>query len=261
MILLSEIFDVLQGAEFNQHATVTGFGGEAVIDPKEYNRLINLVNAGIVDLHKRFDLKKNSLQLQTTEGNVKYMLSSANALSKNPDGFILDSIEDPFNDDLIEITSITTPKGRELILNNRSERVLHNEVTTVDIEELCESLYTLDYRTLRVPMYLRDSVLTIHYKSTGKKLLPIVDANGVVITEPTDVVIEMPVPYLNALTFYVAYRLYNAKGAETLGRVMFHEGNNYQTMYQNEIITLSQAGLENDTMISDVDTFHSRGFV
>lgn len=261
MILLSEIFDLLQGAEFNQLSVVLESGGEATVDPKEYNRLISIINAGISDLHRRFDLNKNTLRIKTTEGVVKYELSSDNAISKNVNGFILDTVDDPFTDDIIEITSLVTPQGRDLILNNYSERVLRNELQTFTIEELCESIYTLNYRTLRVPVNLRDSEIIVNYKSSGKKLQPIVDADGVVITQPENVVIELPVPYLNALTYFVAYRVYNSKGAETIGRGMFHEGNNYRSMYESALNALSISGLENDTMISDVSMFHSRGFV
>lgn len=261
MILLSEIFEILQGAEFNSLSIVENEGGEAHVDTKEYNRLIKLVNAGLAELHKRFNLKSGSVMIQTTEGVPKYVLDSKYAKSTNPDGYILDSVEDPFTDDILEITRITSLEGRELILNNRSRLSQHRAGTTVPVNELCESLFTLDYRTVRVPVYLRDSQLLVMYKSSGTKIKDIVDNSGDIIKQPEEVVIELPAAYINALTYYVASRVYNSKGAETIGRGIFHEGNNYRSSYEAEINTLLAAGLEVDVMVEDNVGFYKRGFV
>lgn len=262
MILLSEVFEVLQGAEFNSLSIVNEDGGEARIDVREYNRLINLVNAGISALHKRFELKKNTIRIKTTQGKFKYVLESKNTITNDPaDGFILDTPEDPFMDDLIEITQLNAPNGRDLILNNYRENIKHGEVATVSIDELRQSIYTLNYRTLRVPVNLRDSEIMVTYKSSGKKIPQIVNGEGGVVIPPEEVVIELPIPYLNAITFYVAHRVYNSKGAETIGRGIFHEGNNYKAMYESEINSLSIAGLEEDVMIDDTSGFYNRGFV
>jgi len=259
MILFSEILGILEGAEFNQLSIVDGDGGEARVDRKEYNRIIRLLNAGLDVLHQRFELAKNTIQIQTTKGQVKYTLDSSNALSKNSDGFIIDSLDDPYENDLIEIMAVHAPNGRELLLNNHSEHVNRDGVLhDVSVDCLHASLYTLDYRTLRVPPNLMDTVLTIHYRSSGKKLKPLADP----LNDPIDdLVIHIPVSYMNALTFYIASRVYNSKGAETIGRGIFHEGNNYQTKFEQECTQLKASGFESDVMISDNSSFYNRGFV
>ena len=259
MILLSEIITLLQGAEFNSLAIVEGKGGEARVKRSEYNRIISMVNAGLQVLHQRFELSKNVLYLKTTKGKTTYVLEKSNAISNNQDGFIIDTIENPFEDDILEILSIFSPHGRELLLNSYTEQYVRDPlVLDVDVDCLYTSLYTLDYRTLRIPHNLIDTTLTVTYRSSGKNLKELVDP----LNDPIDdIIIGIPASYMNALTYYVASRVYNSKGAETIGRGIFHEGNNYKTSFEQECAQLKAVGFENDVMITDNSNFYNRGFV
>lgn len=259
MIFFSQILNLLQGAEFNNLAIVEGKGGAARVKRTEYNRLISVTNAALDVLHQRFELASNTVRIQTTLGKTKYVLDASESIYRNPMGFILDSPDDPFTNDILEISAIHAPNGRELLLNNYHEHIRHDHpVRELNVDELCISLYTLDYRTLRIPPNLRDTQLTITYRCSGKHLDLLADeANDPI----DDIYIPLPISYINAIVYYIASRIYNAKGAETIGRGIFHEGNNYQTKFEQEAASLKTAGFEVEQMIDDTSGFYNKGFI
>lgn len=256
MIYFSELLEQLQSAEFSK-VSITDMD-TGVIKKESYNRLISLVNAGCAALYRQFELKNSSLLLRTTKGKVRYVLESEQALSNNPTGYIVDTVDDPFLNDVMEIKAIQDLEGRELILNNYRERVTTDTQAEYTTRHLGLSFFTLDYRTLRIPHGLVGTDLVVNYRCN---FVPIKQLEGDPAQfDVTSITLAIPPAYLNALSFYMASRLANAQGAETIGRGIFHQGNNYQQKYEAECAALKQQGLEMDIVMEN-DGIRRKGFV
>lgn len=256
MIYLTEVFEQLQSAELSLKMYT---GDDGLIQTKYYNRLLSVINIGCTVLYRRFELKNNSLVLRTTTNKVSYRLESANALSKNIDGYIIDSEDAPFTDDIMQIKSIFDLDGNELILNNYREGLSSKLDSVGTPYELGLSFYTPEQLVVRTPIKMLPSDLLVTYRCSFKplKLFPI----GELDFDIEHTIIELPMPYLNALVYYIAARLSNASGAETIGRGIFHEGNNYKKMFEEECASLALSGIEVDVMVSDNDGVRQKGFV
>jgi hypothetical protein len=254
MIYLEDLFNQLAGAEFALVNTTK----DGVINPKDYNRLITLANAASTTLHKRFRLKTNELILRISADNHRYILESSNAITKNVNGYIEDKDDYPFEDDIIEITSILSPLGRELILNNTREDIYPELGYSYGIEDCALSFHTPKYNMIRTPRGLMNCLVTVRYTATGKRIGKVDPAQGEDVLK--DLYYEMPTVYSDAMIFYMASRLMNSKGGENIGQSMFHQGNNYNQRFENECQILAMQGYEADDMQTDVYKFERNGF-
>lgn len=188
-----------------------------------------LIQAGVTDLNKHFAIRENELLLRTDEREV-YELIPANAVSSgNPDAFIIDTVADPFQADISQVIRVVDSNGQSLWLN-----------TDVPVRKISDNIFGRrpDYFTHQGINFLAYNTLKLHknhdlgdvivqYKA---KLKPI-DFSG----DPANTFIDVPDHFMNALVLYVASRKYNPMGSETIGRGMFHEGNNYWSKYQAEL--------------------------
>lgn len=250
-MFLQDVYDALCAAEFQ----LSSIGDTGDI-PAEKKSLVNtVIQAGITDINKYFTIREGELVLQTKVGKNTYELVPENAVSSgNPSAFILDSLDDPFKGDILQIQRISDSTGRSIWLNTdvpyRVE--LENAFGKYPRALKHSGINMLSYNTLRFAQDHEADSYLVNYKA---KLKPIAkDA------EPTTTYLDLPDHYLNALCNYVASRFFNPKGAETIGRGMFHEGNNYWSKYKEDIETL-RANMASIASTGETTKFETGGWV
>lgn len=253
MIPLSDLYLQLQSAELNQQS-ITGRDG--IMVPEHYNRVVALANLGLVELYRKFDLRQGSLILRTQANIYTYELIEDNALSNNLLGFIIDT-NNPFMGDVLQIRNVLTTNGHELLLNNYNERHLDYR-TDLTPQELGLSFFTPNYRTLRIPAGIRVGTdIVVRYRSSPPAI-PLFDEN-INQAELDSRLIPLPPVYLNALIYYIAARIGNGRDAATMGRSVFHVGNNFEQKYKAEIAELEKDGVVTTTL-PEMRSHYYRGF-
>lgn len=244
MIYLGDLIDELVAAEGSQTAmVVTKSTGE--VSPTKVNSIIKIINAGLIDIFKRFYVANTEHILNTTTGTGKYLIDPANVKTDaNPTGFI----EGDPNFNVIAITSVRTADcGRQLPLNtqnkmNHAYAYTHNN-GLIDANNVKYGVYTSRYNVLHVPESMASSRLILSLRVCPSRIDEIPD-DQVETFDYNSVVIPLPPIYTTALVYYVIARLSNPKGAETIGRTIFHEGNNYFQKYLQECESLKASDSE-----------------
>ena len=196
-MLLSEIFDALTYGEL-AHIDIGGkpLGG---IQSADYPEMVTNVNMALLELYKRFSIKTGELTLQLEDHISTYYLTSEYALSNDassqPYKYILDvATATEFTDDILLITHVYDEVGDEYALN--------------DLDRV-DSLYTPTQTSLQVPYPSSENAISVIYRVTPEIILK-------TITDPAAETVELPYQYMEALTAYVAYRVFSGMnlGAE-----------------------------------------------
>lgn len=184
-MLLSEILDHLALGELDQRKITE----DGCICPKYLPRVISTINLGLTELYKRFPLKQKELYIQLYPEISTYTISSkyaeTNTESTADPKYILDSADEPFEDDFIKIEKIVDEGGNQVPLNDPVEQL---------------SVYTPAYNQIQVPMPEFENQLGIVYRAKHVKL-------STLITEPETVEVDLPDFLLEPLLIYVAYKL------------------------------------------------------
>lgn len=227
-MFLNEVHDQLASAEFSKMHM--GGDGSGELNPTEIPRINRIIQAGIADLYTKFSIKEGELLLRTKIGKTKYELTPANSVtSGDPYAFIIDSIDNPYLGDILQIVSVTSDTGHSIRLNEdvQVSRTLTHNTELVGLASLTQghiSAFLPSYNVLQFNSGHNGGDVLVRYKAKPKPL----DTS----LAPDNVFIELPDHYLQALVYYVAHRLTNPMGSETIGRGMFHEGNNYAAKYK-----------------------------
>ena len=249
-MFLKEVHDHLVSSELSKH--VAGESGE--LNPVWKGRINLIIQAGIADLNKLFAIRENELLLRTKLGKDIYELVSANAVSTgNPYAFIIDTDEEPFKDDIMQIHRITNSNGDSLWLNTDVAYLQPNE----NLYGVRPSYFAhmginfLSYNTLKFTKGHDLGDLLVQYKAKAK---PLVGTDT-----PETCFIDLPDHFMNALCAYVGSRFFNPAGAEIIGKGMYHEGSNYAAIYQNEVKTLKE-NLASIASIGENTNFYRNGW-
>lgn len=246
---LQEIFDLLSGSELSLISV--GGNEQAIIDENNHDKLVAFVNLGLLSLYRRFNLKQGRLVLALLPDQDRYKLTSEFALStrksRSPVRYILDSLTDPFKDDLLKVEVVKTDGGQELVLNDQLDPM---------------SVLTPSTTILQVPMdivnqaaglhdWLRTSKLHITYRAKHPDIkIPL----G--YFDPSRVNLELPDAYVEALLYFIAARAHTPRGLQEEGRV----GNQYLSLYEAECQRLEFENLAIDQGTANT-RLHRAGWV
>jgi len=233
---LSLIFERLT----NDTLTQLSIGGieQGAVNLPSYPQLIVLTNGALLDLYTRFALMTRELTLQLQEGVVVYNLTSdfaeSNTASSEPVKYIIDGTTvHKFTDNIISIDGVYDELGDEVPLNN-----LNHEL----------SVFTPSPTELQVPYAVAENILSLIYKAAPDIISP-------AILEPADVEVPIPYHFLDAITAYVAWKLYTPiSTGET------NTGNIYHSNYLAAVKLISDTG----ALIKEVHTnqrFSNNGWV
>lgn len=270
MIPLQTILDQLQNGEYKLTSLVDRKFDS--IQPSKYNSVITMVNAALTDIHNRFVVRNNALMLLITRDVRKYHLIGENALTANPEGYITDTEESPFLDDVLKITGIMDLDGRPIPLNqiDQFQPDVHRWGQSrfghalgdgyIDPRHCNLSFHTPTHNVLLTPNRLDSGHVIVNYRANAP-LLKQIKAEELESADPNDIFIHLPTSYTNAITYYVASRFSNGLGAETIGRGIFHQGNNYYQKYIAECEDLKEVGVDEEAVIDLNYALRSKGFI
>ena len=232
---LQEVFDQLSAGEFSQLSL--GGAGVGVINETNYQGLLGHINLGLTALFKKFPLKEGRLSIALQPGQALYKLNSAFAVANTGSTelvkYILDTVDDPFQDDVLKIEKVLTEAEAEFPLNDGSD---------------VYSMFTPSALQLRVPQELvtdgadlpeemETDILTVVYRANHPKILL-----SEVQFDPSQVELWLPESHLEPLLYYVASRVNNPVGMAN----EFHAGNSYYAKYVAACQALMEEGLQVD---------------
>ena len=226
-MLLTEILDSLAGSELaNLNCVVDGVVLEAKIPA-----IVTAINIGLVKLHTRFQLKKRLLSISVVSTQLVYNLVSANAVSVDVGGYILDA-DDPFTDDLIKILTITDSEGADVRFDGFNGVML---------------LSPKSFRFAEAP---EDDTYIIEYVARPAK---------VVYVNDTDIEVDLPDAYLPPLLAYIASRFYSPVGI-ALDSNRSSLDVSYLQRYETECQLLENKGINTGNYLES-DNFTQHGFI
>ena len=248
-----------EGAQMAQLSTASGD-----LNRKKVNKLIPVVNSALDEIFKRFVVRNEYVRILTQAGVRDYEIDPKHTAVNSNDPFILD---DDFENKVIAITSLADLYGRTIPLNQSGKRDVQqvhkiSNVTygsnSIDIVQRKFSL--TKYNVLRVPHGLEPTELIVGVR-TAHKRIDLIPDNELETYDLSSISIDLPVSYRTAIIMYMFYRLMNAKGASSIGRSMYHEGDGYYGKFLKECDALQQSDSEVAEQIDYANCFERTGFV
>lgn len=211
---LQEIFDLLQQGELSQMSLGTSDG--VSIGEEHQARVIGAVNRALTELHKRFALRVLEVPLQMQVGTSVYWIDPKYAVSTGGTApkYLLDASQ-PL-EKLIRVEQIFDAEGCELAMNHKGD--------LVDQSRLWVRMPT--YNCLVLPPDLATQTLKVMYRANHAKL-----EKTPGFFDPSQVQVDIPDVYLEALLLHVASTMTNPAGPHS-GNAGFHEGNNYWARFE-----------------------------
>ena len=229
---LSKIYETLASSQVFTYELADEAGD---ILPRHRRRITTLINSGLSDLHQRFSIKEGVVDLKVTEDKQHYILS----------------------DDVLEVLRMITPEGKVYNLNSVTSSLNpatgpYGNVSNISNPSICHASYNELFFS-HVPCA---GTYRIVYKGDATHI----SLDNIDTVDPKTIEIPLPLTYLNALCYYVAAKVYNPAGAESVARSMFHEGNNWRSMYEDECNRL-KANLAGAKSFNEVSNFTRGGWV
>lgn len=252
---LIELFSLLGASEIFTYEMTDPDTGDVL--PRHRRRIVQLINLGLIDLHSRFNIREDTLVLNVDPGITRYILDPKNNLSVNTDGYIDDS-SFPFLGNLIEILRVQLPTGRIITLNQSQTHVQRRDgVYAHDNTSVSNLLIsTPTFNELLFAYTPTQGQYYVSYKG-GALRLPMDDVENL---DATTTEVILPDVFINALCYFVASKVYNPAGAESVARSMFHEGNNWTAKYHEEVSRL-KSDMSGNKVAIEMTSFQRGGWV
>jgi hypothetical protein len=190
-------------------------------DPHQYEQIVSYVNLGLKEIYKRFFLRSREIDVQLHEEITTYRLHSDYAASNTgsaiplADRYILDTTDDPFQDDILKIEEVYDEEGTKLAMNDVSEET---------------SVMTPTFRTLQHPQPSDNATISVQYRACHPKI-PVT-----LTTDPGAVEVELPNSLHAALLQYVGYRANLRTNAE--------KSADYWQQFEKTCLRVETLGLE-----------------
>lgn len=223
MITLHDIFVDLSGGEFsNLKIGAFALGDpDSEPDPRTYLQLIRHINLGMTALYTEFLLRSDECYIQLHEEiaiyKIDYRFAESNIAGSEPTKYIMDSVANPFPDNLLKIEEVYDEEGNQLYLNDPDQDL---------------SVYTPSFNEIQVPWPNDWNTVAVMYRADHPS---IAYTTGMA---PEDVYLELPRQLREALLFYVAARVFAGITTEK------PEANDYYQKYLDQIKRVHRLGLQ-----------------
>lgn len=226
-MFLAEILNQLEHGELSQVA----MGGDELHSLAECNlpNVLPHINLALAELYKRFPLRIEDVavqqydQIQTYYLDLKYAVTNTD--SKEPIKYIIDSKYQPFTGNVNKIEFIYDELGRELFINDGTERW---------------SLFTPTYNSIQVPLPEKENQMIVHYRASH----PLIKLENL---DPETTEVHLPPGYLEALLFYVGSRVFTSLNTD--GQIS--DGNNYMQKFEQSCAKITELNLMNNDFTSN----------
>ena len=223
MILLQEIFDTLANGEFS-HIKL-GNSLQGTIAESDYPKIVSAVNLGLLDLHKRFPLRKGEFIVHQHAAVTDYYLRpehAATVAEMDDEYYIALGEDESFTSDFIKVNSLWEADGTIVPLNDGTNKATGGFTPSFDLLRMIP-------RVPPIPVH-------VEYQARYPKI---------VITEsfdPEKVELNVPDFLLEPLLYFVASRVFRgiaskAAEGETTSSVTYH------TLYRTACLEIQQGGL------------------
>lgn len=261
MFTLEDLLSEASCAEGAQMAQLTTPDG--VLDKKKVNKLIPIVNSALDEIYKRFVVRNTYIRVLTLKGVRDYTISPEFTSINSNDPYILD---DDFDVPVVAITSIADTCGRNIPLNKSSKQdvIQAHDISNVrygvsNVDLVHRKFSTPKYNVLRVPQDLEPTELILGVRVAHKRI-ELFDPSELPNADLSSIEIDLPVTYRTAMIYYLFARIMNAKGASSIGRSMYHEGDGYYGKFLKECDSLKQSDSEVNEQIDYANCFKRTGF-
>ena len=194
-MLLSDFFTVLSTGELS--GVVLGNRNGAGIAEEDYSTVVSHLNLGLTALHTRLLLREEEVFVQEYDHIQLYRLSSqfavSNTASTAPTKYIVDSVFQPFRDNVLKIEQVFNEIGLDLPINDPNNRL---------------SVHTPQYNCLQIPFAEASNAVSVIYRANHPKI--VIGAGF----DPAQVTLEIPDPVVEALALYISARAFSANAAD-----------------------------------------------
>lgn len=222
---LQDVFEYLQYGELAE-MSIAG-KDEGGIPPIRRAEIISMVNLGLTELHKRFPLRFEEVIVQQYDHIQTYHLHSRYSVSKNDPNYsphyIVDSLIDPFRDNVLKIERVHNEDGEELFLNDGNQYW---------------SVHTPRYNTIQVPFTEKENAMSVMFRANHPKL----DLNSDLPMGETE--IELPVGLVEPLCLFIGSRFF-ANSPSLRGQGETIDGQMFFAKFEQACLKYSELGLHN----------------
>jgi hypothetical protein len=181
---LNDLFNMLAYGELSNHHMASA--GDGTLALAKQPQIVHYANEALVRLYTKFILKEKDCVVELQEGISIYRLSPEysmsafdNSLADAP--YIQDTVDVPFQDDVLKVLAVYSNHGGHRPLNDSNN---------------CWSVNTPTVKTLQVNFARTAEVLAVSYQAKHPTL------------DGTNQEIELPATLLGALTAFIAYKVY-----------------------------------------------------
>lgn len=232
------ISDLFQDLSFGELSSLTlASEGTGIITDAGKERIIRFANEGLLKLYSRYVLKEEDVVISLVESITNYHLllkfaQSQAGISTQTNLYILDLVEEPFQEDVIRILNVYDSRARELPLNDDGNDF---------------SVFTPQANVLQVPRPKDGMAISIGYQAKHP-LLTLVD-----LTQE----ICLPDVLVPALRAWVAYRAFGQINTQESQAIAAGHKASYEATC-NEVLSLDLVGTSQS---QTNDRFDSNGWV
>lgn len=207
---LSDLYAKLAAGELSNLAMATDSDTPGSIDTASQPKIILYANEALKRLYTRFVLSTKDLFLIQAGYLTRYHLSSKYAQSKfDPNAgytfYIQDTTNEPFLDDVIKVTGVYNGHGRAVPLNRRDNPF---------------SVFTPQPTWLQVPHPQDGQILSVQYQAAHPTLTTAEDSPE----------IELPDFLTEALTSFIAYKVFDHMNTQESGAKANGHHNTFETI-------------------------------
>ena len=226
-MFLSDLFEQLTIGEMSQ-LNLGGAHNNQGIQPQDYPKVIPHINLALIELYKRFDLKKREVFIQQYDHINTYYLRSKYSKTVGTEStlYIEDTAFNPFLDDVLRIEKVIDEDGKELYVNQEDSAHYETEY----------SVYTPEFDAIQIPYPSDDNQCIVTYRAAQPKIAS-------TITDPTVVEVNIPLALLEGFLLYVGGRVNMNRGTE----LSLNEGQLFMSFFEKSMKKVENLNLKNST--------------
>ena len=237
---LRELFRRLSLGVLSNLSIGSNGSGDVIESGRE--KVVLHANTALKALHTRFRLREKSLMVQTIEGKTRYPLLPQYSVTNAPRSgeeypYILDTVAEPLEDDVIRVIDVLNENGVDLPLNDRTH---------------CDSLFTPSNNVLEIPASFTGEFFSVTYQAFAPKIVYQTDfADTHLVTE-----IYIPAVLEDAFLNYIGHLVYsNMNTQESL-----MQAQKLMQMYENAVSEIQQKDLLGVSNSATNIKFYDRGW-
>ena len=243
---LTELIDTLTMGYLSNH--VMGNISETTGLPIHLAKFIPMVNAGLMDLHKKFVIRKEEVRIMCSASINRYELT--------PDFVYLDGY--PMTSEIVRIMEVYDKTGALCTMDNISNvSAKYAEHTKELINGYGINIMLPAFNVIGTPKGY-EGILKILYQAGATKIPTVKEGLNVAASVVT---VDLPNNYLDALCMYVCSRIFTTilpdQGLAAANTI----ASTYLRMYDEECQRIMLLGLSNEGVAGEYDNFEKGGWV